>query len=251
VVLILMATPGAAAAQPVTVVQTTANLHDALTVQAPQAFTATRVPGSAVIRVDSSMRYQRIAGFGGAMTDSSAWLLDDELTPEWRAVTLNALFGPSGLNLNFVRIPMAASDYTVSPAPYSYDDEPPGQTDPTLADFSIAHDGAYIIPALRQVLRINPGVFTLANPWTAPPWMKANHTYDDNGLAGSVLPQDYSALAQYFVKFIQGYQAAGVPIDAGRRSARPTTPHSCRGTSGRRSPRRDCTRRSSAWTTPS
>jgi len=214
VVLILMATPGAAAAQPVTVVQTTANLHDALTVQAPQAFTATRVPGSAVIRVDSSMRYQRIAGFGGAMTDSSAWLLDDELTPEWRAVTLNALFGPSGLNLNFVRIPMAASDYTVSPAPYSYDDEPPGQTDPTLADFSIAHDGAYIIPALRQVLRINPGVFTLANPWTAPPWMKANHTYDDNGLAGSVLPQDYSALAQYFVKFIQGYQAAGVPIDA-------------------------------------
>ena len=44
--------------------------------------------------------------------------------------------------------------------------------------------------------------------------MKANHTYDDNGLAGSVLPQDYSALAQYFVKFIQGYQAAGVPIDA-------------------------------------
>ncbi len=213
--LLLLGAPSAAAAQKVTVVQTTANLHDALTVQAPQAFAAERAAGSTVIRVDASIQYQRIIGFGGAMTDSSAWLLHDELTPAWRAATIAALFGPSGINLNFVRIPIAASDYTVSPgSPYSYDDQPFGQTDPTLADFSTAHDQAYIIPALQQVLSVHPGVLTLANPWTPPPWMKANHTYDNVGLAGSVLPQDYAALAQYFVKFIQAYQAAGVPIEA-------------------------------------
>jgi O-glycosyl hydrolase len=44
--------------------------------------------------------------------------------------------------------------------------------------------------------------------------MKANATYDNVGLAGSVMPQYYSALADYFVKFIEGYQAEGVPIDA-------------------------------------
>jgi glucosylceramidase len=102
----------------------------------------------------------------------------------------------------------------VSLSPYTYDDQPFGQTDPTLADFSIAHDEAYIIPALRQVMSVRPGVFTLASPWTAPPWMKSNGTFDNLDLAGSVLPQDYAALAQYFVKFIRAYQADGVPIGA-------------------------------------
>jgi glucosylceramidase len=210
----LLAAPGVATAQEVTVVQTTANLHDAMTIEAPQRFVGRRAPGSAVIRVDPSITYQRITGFGGAMTDSSAWLLYDELIPEARAVTLADLFGPRGINLTFVRIPIGASDYTVSPSPYSYDDQPFGQTDPTLADFSIAHDEAYIIPALRQVLSINPGVFMMASPWSPPTWMKANGTFDNVDLAGSVLPQDYAPLARYFVKFIQAYQAQGVPIEA-------------------------------------
>jgi len=209
---VLLATPGSAAA--VTIVQTTADLHDALTVLRPEPFAARPAAGSRVIRVNPRIRYQRITGFGAAMTDSSAWLLYDELAPAWRDATMNALFGPGGLRLNFVRIPMAASDYTVSSAPYSYDDPPSGQADPALADFSIAHDQAYIIPALKETLAINPSVFTLASPWTAPPWMKANHTFDNVGLAGAVFPQDYAALAQYFVKFIEAYQAQGVPIDA-------------------------------------
>ena len=212
--LVLGAPAAAAAAGRVTVVQTTANLHDALTVKAPQAFVARRAPGSVVIRVDPSIRYQRIAGFGAAMTDTSAWLLYDELTPEWRAATINDLFGPGGIGLNFVRIPMAASDYTVASNPYSYDDLPSTGTDPSMADFSISHDEAYIIPALKQVLAANPNVFTLATPWSPPPWMKANDAFDNVGLAGSVLPQYYAALARYFVKFIEDYQAQGVPIDA-------------------------------------
>lgn len=195
-------------------VQTTSNLRDALTVKAPQTFTSRRARGSTVIRVDPSIRYQHITGFGAAMTDSSAWLLYDELTPGWRDFAMNSLFGAGGIHLNFVRIPMGASDYTVSSSPYSYDDLPSGQTDPALDGFSIAHDEAYIIPALRQMLAVNPGVFTLASPWSPPPWMKVNHAYDNVGLAGAVLPQYYGALADYFVKFIQAYQAHGVPIDA-------------------------------------
>jgi glucosylceramidase len=213
-VLFVAGAPSATAAQRVTVVQTTANLHDALTVQAPQAFVAKRAPRSTVIRVDASVTYQRIIGFGGAMTDTSAWLLYDELAPAARDVTLEALFGADGLRLNFVRIPMAASDYTLSATPYTYDDEPAGQVDPSLADFSIAHDEAYIIPALRDILAVNPGIFTLASPWTAPPWMKANGDYGNVTLTGSVLPQYYAPLAAYFIKFIQAYEARGVPIDA-------------------------------------
>src|SRR5262249_48752634 len=137
--LLLLGMPSAAAARTATIVQTTANLHDALTVKAPQPFVARRAPGSVVIRVDPSIRSQGAAGFGAAMTDSSAWLLYDGLPPEWRAATINDLFGPGGIGLNFVRIPMAASDYTVSPSPYSYDDLPSTETDPSMANFSIRH----------------------------------------------------------------------------------------------------------------
>ena len=87
------------------------------------------------------------------MTDSSAWLIYAELTTGDRLRLMQDLFGPSGIHLNFLRVPMAASDFTVSPEPYSYDDMPAGQTDPRLSQFSIAHDLPYIIPVLQQGFR--------------------------------------------------------------------------------------------------
>jgi glucosylceramidase len=195
------------------VVQTTADLSNALTVKSDRAFQKRAAPGSVVTTVNANVRYQHITGFGAAMTDSSAWLLQDELTPAARQATMTALFSPQGIHLNSVRIPMGASDFTVTGVPYTYDDMPAGQTDPTMANFSVAHDEAYIVPALQEMLAVNPGIVTLANPWTAPAWMKANQADDNMKLAGVVAPADYPALAQYFVKFIQAYQAHGVPID--------------------------------------
>lgn len=196
------------------IVQTTADLQDALTVKPPRRFGASAARGAQVIDVDPAVRYQRIVGFGGAMTDSSAWLLYDELSPAERQLTMEGLFGRQGIHLDYVRIPMGATDFTVGGRPYTYDDLPPGQTDPGLAHFSVAHDDAYIVPALREMLQLNPRIFTLATPWTPPPWMKANDAYDNQKLAGTVLPQDYPAWAAYFVKFLQAYRARGIPIDA-------------------------------------
>jgi glucosylceramidase len=109
---------------------------------------------------------------------------------------------------------MAASDFTVSAQPYSYDDTPSGQSDPSLANFSIAHDLAYIVPTLRQLLAINPGLELLANPWSPPAWMKANDSLGNTGGQGTLLPSAYTPLANYFVKFLQAYASYGVPIQA-------------------------------------
>jgi glucosylceramidase len=196
-----------------TVTQTTADLTDALTSKRPREWLSTPAPGSQVIAVNGKIRYQTMTGFGAAMTDSSAYLLQDQLTPEAHTIAMQALFGQSGIRLNFVRIPIGASDFSATGVPYTYDDLPSGQTDPGLADFSIAHDQAYIIPALQAMLAENPKIITYANPWTPPPWMKANGLYGNLGSAGKVLPKFYPALAQYFVKFIQDYAALGVPID--------------------------------------
>lgn len=86
--------------------------------------------------------------------------------------------------------------------------------DPTLAHFSIGHDLAYIIPDLKEALALNPGLKFMANPWSPPGWMKANGQMNNLNNAGTLLASSYGPLAQYFVKFLQGYAAQGVPIFA-------------------------------------
>jgi O-glycosyl hydrolase len=159
------------------------------------------------IKVDSSVQYQKITGFGAALTDSSAYLIN-QLSTSSRNTLMQKLFDPSaGIGLSMVRSPMGATDFTAT-GNYSYDDLPAGQTDPTLANFSIQHDVSYIIPELQQALALNPNVKITSTPWSPPGWMKTS----GNMIGGTLLDTDYSALANYFVKYIQAYGTAGVPI---------------------------------------
>jgi O-glycosyl hydrolase len=96
--------------------------------------------------------------------------------------------------------------------------------DPTLANFSIAHDLSYIIPDLKQALALNPGLKFMANPWSPPGWMKANGQMNNTNHTGTLLSSSYGPLAQYFVKFLQGYAAQGVPIYAITPQNEPTYP---------------------------
>lgn len=194
---------------------TTQNLAAALTPVAQLQFGKHPAPaGVPVLRVEDTTRYQTITGFGAAMTDTSAWLMYDELSPVTRARLMGNLFTSQGIDLNYVRVPIGATDFTAMGYPYSYDDLPAGETDPQLTQFSIAHDEAYIIPALRQMLATNPSTQILAGLWSPPPWMKANDAFNNNAFAGTLLPAYYGPLASYYVKFIEAYQAQGIPIDA-------------------------------------
>ena len=166
------------------------------------------------IYVRDRVRYQRFAGVGAAMTDTSAWLIHDELSPAGQARLIGELYGASGIHLAVALVPMGASDFTHTGQPYSYDDLPIGATDPDMSDFSIAHDEAYIIPALRQVLAINPQAEVFAVPWSPPAWMKSNAAFGDLGFSGTLLSSAYQPLADYFADFIRGYVGAGIPIAA-------------------------------------
>jgi glucosylceramidase len=165
-----------------------------------------------VITINDKITYQRFEGIGAAMTDSSAWLIQDGLTPAGRTRLMTDLFSKSGIRLNFVRIPMGASDFTRNGVPYSYDDMPPGQTDPALSHFSIAHDRAYILPALHEAEAENPHIIFSMNPWSPPGWMKSNDSLDNSDGAGVFLPQYDQQFANYEVKSVAAYDRAGVPI---------------------------------------
>jgi O-glycosyl hydrolase len=185
------------------------NTDQRLTPQPVQGWEPGAGPAGSTVVVDPTRSYQTMTGFGASMTDSSAWLLSNKLTDAARRQAMTDLFSPTkGIGLSMLRQPMGSSDFTVTGA-YSYDDQPSGQTDPGLADFSIDHDRAYIIPRLREALQNNPSLTLMASPWSAPAWMKTT----DSMITGSLKPENYDAYARYFVNFLKDYRAAGIPTD--------------------------------------
>src|SRR6478752_4589812 len=62
------------------VVMTSANLSWRLSRLPDLRFGDDEPSGVPIVTVDDGIRYQRFTGVGGAMTDSSAWLIYDELS---------------------------------------------------------------------------------------------------------------------------------------------------------------------------
>jgi len=160
------------------------------------------------IVVDPTQQYQTMEGFGAAFTDSAAYLLYQVVPSGQLQGTMSDLFtrNGDGIGLSFMRIPMGASD--IARSVYSFDD---GSTDLNLANFSIAHDQAYVLPIAQQAKTLNPQMKLMANPWSPPGWMKDSGTM----MGGNLLmtSANETAFVNYFVKYLQAYQAAGVSID--------------------------------------
>lgn len=190
--------------------QTSGDRQDELTQKAPLSFALGGGSGGAEINVSAANSYQSVEGFGAAMTDSSAWLIDQKMNDSQREDLMQSLFSTdNGIGLNYLRIPMGASDFTASGF-YTYNDLPSNQIDPSQSQFSIAHDEAYIIPALLQAKGVNPDLQLMATPWSAPAWMKTNGSL----FGGSLQPQSYGAYANYFKKFLDAYSGWDLPIDS-------------------------------------
>lgn len=181
------------------------NVVRGLQQQAPTSFTGSGGSANQTITVDENTTYQRFIGAGASFTDTAAWLMNSSgaLSASTRNAVMTALFDPdNGIGLDFLRNPMGASD--LARYSYTYDD-----TCCDLGDFSIGHDLADVLPLTRQAQQLNPDLKVMATPWTAPPWMKDNNSYS----LGWLQSQYYALYAQYFVKYIQAYQAQGVHID--------------------------------------
>ena len=96
-------------------------------------------PTGTVIAVDDSQTFQTMDGFGYCLTGGSAELLHAMSAPA-RTKLLRELFGTdaNGIGVSYLRLSIGASDLDAQV--FSYDDRPAGETDPTLAHFSLAPD---------------------------------------------------------------------------------------------------------------
>jgi glucosylceramidase len=181
--------------------------------QQPATLSFAAVPKDAgadpIIKVDESQTFQTMDGFGCCLTGGSAVHMI-QMDADSRKALLQDLFAWDGNNIgiSYLRVSIGASD--LNDHAFSYDDVPPGATDPDMKQFSLQPDRADVIPVLKEILAINPKLKILGSPWSPPAWMKDNH--DTRG--GRLQPEFYDAYAKYFVAYIKGMKAEGIAIDA-------------------------------------
>lgn len=160
------------------------------------------------IAVDPTER-QEVLGFGTSLTESAAQVLAG-LSADERQSIIDAMFKPhpEGANYVLTRLPMASCDFSTGNYTYA----PTESTD--LADFSIDVDKDDIIPLTLDAMEAAGGnLKVMSSPWTPPPWMKSGTTEDEAGFVGGTMNMAYASVyADYFVKYVQAYEAEGIPI---------------------------------------
>jgi glucosylceramidase len=170
-----------------------------------------QMTGSAlpVIEVNDKQKYQSMDGFGFALTGGSAQLLM-RMDASKRNDLLKQLFGTGDgdIGVSYLRISIGSSD--MNDHAFTYDDLPPGESDPSLTKFDLGPDSSSVIPVLKEILAIQPSIRILGSPWSAPAWMKTN----GNLKGGSLKPEYYQAYAQYFVRYLHTMRAQGIKVDA-------------------------------------
>ncbi|MFZ5939408.1 MAG: glycoside hydrolase family 30 protein [Bacteroidota bacterium] len=178
-----------------------------MTKMADAAFEASGQPDEhfPTIMVDPDHQFQTIEGIGGALTDASAETLY-KLPQEQQNKILTAYFDPDdGIGYSLVRTNINSCDF--SSDSYAYTET---EGDVSLDDFTIEHDLKFKIPLIKEAFKYTNGDLKLfASPWSPPAWMKTNN----NMLQGGQLKPEYaSAWADYFVRFVQEYENAGIPV---------------------------------------
>jgi glucosylceramidase len=163
--------------------------------------------GDEAVALDSTKRFQRMQGWGAAMTDASAELFS-KLPEDKRRAIMAELFGREngGLGFSFTRLTVGASDF--SPTHYSYDDPPGNEPDPELRHFSIEPARRYVLPRTREALTINPQLMVMISPWSAPAWMKTSKSL----IKGQLEPRYYDAFARYIARTVEEFGREGVPV---------------------------------------
>jgi glucosylceramidase len=166
--------------------------------------TAFKTNGSkSKISILPNEKFQKITGFGGAFTESSAYLLN-KLSKENRTKIIDAYFSEDGANYSLTRTHMNSCDFSLSN--YSYT---PVEGDKDLEHFSIQEDKDDLIPFIKDAMTASKDGFKLfASPWTAAPWMKDNNKW----VGGKLLPEYYDTWALFFSKYADAYKEEGIDI---------------------------------------
>lgn len=186
---------------------------------------------SGVLNIYPEITYQTIEGFGGAMTETSAYLFS-QMDAATRKEALKAFFGENGNHMKFLRVHMDSCDYSLEE--YTAVDDP--MADPDFETFSLKRDKKYILPVLKEALGMSAEPLSvLLSPWSPPACWKTPPARPKNDASvyggipdfmmpkvdydtpsrcngGSLKPEYYESWAKYLAKFVNAYLDEGIPV---------------------------------------
>lgn len=145
---------------------------------------------------------QEILGFGGALTESSAYVWS-KMGSENQKRLLDLYFGPGSSGYNLCRLHIQSCDFSLGNRSYIEDG------DETLETFSIDGDRNYVIPFIHAALERNREIQFLASPWSPPGFMKTNGEMNHGG---KLKEEYYDTWARLIVKYVQAYEQEGITV---------------------------------------
>lgn len=149
------------------------------------------------IYIDTSKLRQEIIGFGGALTNSSAYLYS-LMNQKLKDKFLKALYSQNGLNYNLGRISIGSCDFSLKTYDYL-------TSDGTL-DYS--YEEIYLFPLLNDIYKIKE-LKLMASPWSPPKIYKEHNDYYHGDKLKKEYYKDY---ASYLVSFALMMKEKGFPL---------------------------------------
>ena len=148
--------------------------------------------------------YQQMDGFGGAITDSAAYIYS-LMNPEQKKRMLDEYFGQGTMKYRFVRIPIDSCDFSLSH--YEADGD---EADAPFESFSFARVEKYILPMLADAEAAYGGrLEIMLSPWSPPAYMKTN---GERNHGGKLKACYWKRWAEYICRYVEEYRSRGFNV---------------------------------------
>lgn len=159
-----------------------------------------------VINLYPEVTYQKIYGFGGAVTDAVAAALE-ELGEEQQEEILRTYFGREGLGYRFIRTSIDSCDF--SRTQYcAYQEKDGGYLDTEKLD----REAGSVLKYLQRICGMEGAgerVEVMLTPWSPPACLKTNQ---DRTGGGKLKREAYERWAEYICAYIREYRKRGIPV---------------------------------------
>lgn len=167
-----------------------------------------------VVNLYPEITYEELEGFGGAITDSAAYVYS-LMSEQQKKQLIETYFSPERMNYQIIRIHMDSCDFSLEQ--YEAMSDP---NDEKMESFSLERSGKYIFPMLEDIQKeIGRSYELMLSPWSPPAFMKTN----GERAHGGYLKKEYRKMwAEYLCRYILEFRKRGYLV---RRISLQNEPH--------------------------
>lgn len=167
-----------------------------------------------VVNLYPEITYEELEGFGGAITDSAAYVYS-LMNEQQKKQLIETYFSPEKMNYQIIRIHMDSCDFSLEQ--YEAMSDP---NDEKMESFSLERSGKYIFPMLEDIQKqIGRSYELMLSPWSPPAFMKTTGKREHGGY----LKKEYRGMwAEYLCRYILEFKKRGYLI---RRITLQNEPH--------------------------